>query len=257
MLLQGRPRCLSLIRGLVADKKGLEIGGPSAVFRNWYNLPIYDSIESLDNCDFSQSTTWANHTGSYNFSKHRPLGRTYFCEGADLQCVSENQYDFLLSSHNLEHLANPIKGLKEWQRVVKPGGHLIVVLPHHARTFDHRRTPTQVSHMIEDYERQTGEDDLTHVNEVFEAHRLNKQSGSDDDLYALLMNNFSHRMMHHHVFDESNSKGLLEAAGLKVLMVETQLPFHIYLVAELKRDLPPRAMVGGTEASTAKRGLVG
>jgi SAM-dependent methyltransferase len=235
VILHGRPRCLNLVRTLVEGKVGLEIGGPSAIFRNWYNLPIYDNIASLDNCDFSQSTTWAAHTDSYCFSKRKPLGKVYFCEGSDLRDISKNRYDFLLSSHNLEHLANPIKGLKEWQRVVKAGGHIVLVLPHYARTFDHRRVPTTASHMFEDYERQTGEDDLTHVEEIFEAHRLNEGHNSDEELHALLLNNFNHRMMHHHVFDEVNSRELLEALGMKILALETAPPFHVILVAQFPK----------------------
>jgi SAM-dependent methyltransferase len=159
MLAQGRPRCLGMVRSFVGDKKGIEIGGPSAVFRKRFNLPIYDYVSALDNCDFSQNTKWAFHTQAYCFSKHKPCGRTYFCEGADLKEIATSQYDFLLSSHNLEHFANPIKGLKEWQRVVKPGGHLVIVLPHYAKTlYDHPRTPTTLQHMMVDYERDTGED---------------------------------------------------------------------------------------------------
>jgi ubiquinone/menaquinone biosynthesis C-methylase UbiE len=235
LLLHGRPRCLPLIRSLVRGKIGIEIGGPSAIFRNWYNLPIYNDIELLDNCDFSPSTTWATHTKTYNFSKSKGPGQVYFCEGSDLHCVADNQYDFLLSSHNLEHFANPVKGLKEWQRVVKPDGHFVLVLPHYARTPDHRRVPTPVSHMLQDYERQTGEDDLTHVEEVFEAYILdevNERSGSEEKLRAVLMSNLSHRMTHHHAFDELNSRELLESVGLRVLSVETALPFHIILVAQ-------------------------
>jgi SAM-dependent methyltransferase len=233
VIAHGRPSCLGLVRSIVGEKRGIEIGGPSAIFRRRVNLPIYDNILSLDNVDFSQKTTWAAHTEEYRFSRRRECGRTYFCEGSDLVDVSTGKYDFVLSSHNLEHLANPIKGLKEWQRVVKPGGHMVIVLPHYARTFDHRRAPTTLEHMVDDYERDTGEDDLTHVEEVFQAHRLNDLSRPDAELRDLLLNNFSHRMMHHHVFDELNSRALIESAGFKVLSVQMQLPFHIYIVAQM------------------------
>jgi SAM-dependent methyltransferase len=235
VLAQGPPRCLKEVRALIRDKRGIEIGGPSAVFRNIYNLPVYDVVASLDNCDFSQNTKWAAHTAAYQFSKKKPSGKTYISEGSQLGGIPENEYDFLLSSHNLEHFANPIKGLKEWQRVVKPGGHLIVVLPHYARTFDRRRVPTTLQHMVQDFERDTGEDDLTHMEETLVAHRLNDPSRSDEELRTLLLSNFSHRMMHHHVFNETNSRELLEAVGFEVLAVETQRPFHIYLVARTPR----------------------
>lgn len=106
------------------------------------------------------------------------------------------------------------------------------MLPHYLRTFDHRRVPTTIRHMLEDYERNTDENDLTHVDEVYEASRLDKRERSDEETRSLLLNNFNHRMMHHHVFNEVNSKELLEAIGFKVLATETQLPVHIILVAQ-------------------------
>jgi SAM-dependent methyltransferase len=38
-------------------------------------------------------------------------------------------FDFLHSSHCLEHLRDPFEGLKNWVRVVKPGGYLILLVP--------------------------------------------------------------------------------------------------------------------------------
>src|SRR6185437_16861538 len=229
ILTQGRLRSYDLAAVLVQGKSGIEIGGPSNVFHDWFRpLPIYSRVGALDNCDFSQSTVWAEHRAVFNFKKGKAPGQVYFCEGSDLGAVRPSRYDFLLSSHNLEHFANPIKALKEWQRVVRPDGHFIIVLPHYAKTFDKRRKPTVVSHMLEDFANNTQEDDLSHVEEVFQAHRLNPGQMPDDDLRALLMDNFSHRMIHHHCFDETNSRELLEAAGMKVLALETAFPFHIF-----------------------------
>ena len=87
-------------------------------------------------------------------------------EGSHLGDIPNCKYDFVLSSHSLEHMANPIKALKEWQRVVKPGGHFLIVLPYHLWTFDRMRIPTAVEHMLEDYDRKMGEDDLTHIEEI-------------------------------------------------------------------------------------------
>ena len=95
----------------------------------------------------------------------------HFCDGSNLVGVENGSYDFVLSSHNLEHFANPVKALKEWQRVLRPGGSLILVLPHYAKTFDHRRKLTPVAHMIEDFERNTQEDDLSHLEEILSAPR--------------------------------------------------------------------------------------
>ena len=46
-----------------------------------------------------------------------------------LSGVRDNSVDFIVSSHCLEHLVDPLEGLRNWIRVLKPGGHLIVTIP--------------------------------------------------------------------------------------------------------------------------------
>jgi SAM-dependent methyltransferase len=43
--------------------------------------------------------------------------------------VPDASYDFVHSAHCLEHLQNPIIALKNWVRICKPGGHLVVTVP--------------------------------------------------------------------------------------------------------------------------------
>jgi hypothetical protein len=245
LLLQGRVKCFKLAVSLVAGKKGLEIGGPTDVFQGWRSptraygwvtpLPIYDQVGSLDNCNFSSNTVWSVHEEEYRFSPVKAPGKVIIADGSELRPVADHSYDFILSSHNLEHFANPVKALKEWQRVTRPGGALILVLPHHRMTFDHRRAPTSVNHMFEDYARGVGEDDATHLPEVLQFHDLDLDGGltthSLEELTARSTDNISNRCMHHHVFDEFNSVELLSQAGLTVLAVELALPFHIFILA--------------------------
>jgi ADP-heptose:LPS heptosyltransferase/predicted SAM-dependent methyltransferase len=42
----------------------------------------------------------------------------------------DEHFDFVFSSHLLEHLEDPKKALAEWWRVIKVGGYLILYLPH-------------------------------------------------------------------------------------------------------------------------------
>lgn len=46
-----------------------------------------------------------------------------------MSTVVDNQYDFVHSSHCLEHLNNPLDGIKNWVRICKPGGYLIITVP--------------------------------------------------------------------------------------------------------------------------------
>jgi len=43
--------------------------------------------------------------------------------------IGPNEFDFLHSSHCLEHLRDPLTALRRWCEVVKPGGYLVVLVP--------------------------------------------------------------------------------------------------------------------------------
>jgi SAM-dependent methyltransferase len=58
--------------------------------------------------------------------------KTWDWEDGDAQflaSVPDGKYDFVHSSHCLEHLIDPQEGLKSWFRIVRPGGYLIVTVP--------------------------------------------------------------------------------------------------------------------------------
>jgi SAM-dependent methyltransferase len=42
---------------------------------------------------------------------------------------ADESYDFVLSSHCLEHLHDPFVGILNWFRLLRPGGHLVVTIP--------------------------------------------------------------------------------------------------------------------------------
>lgn len=50
-------------------------------------------------------------------------------DGQKLANVDDESFDFLFSSHCLEHMRDPVEALSNWIRVVKPGGHLVVSVP--------------------------------------------------------------------------------------------------------------------------------
>lgn len=51
-------------------------------------------------------------------------GDAQFLEG-----VKDEEYDFVYSSHCLEHMVDPWVALWNWWRVLKPGGYLVVSVP--------------------------------------------------------------------------------------------------------------------------------
>ncbi|MCD4678166.1 MAG: class I SAM-dependent methyltransferase [Desulfobacula sp.] len=46
-----------------------------------------------------------------------------------MEGVKDNLYDFLHSSHCLEHMVDPKTAFENWIRIVKPGGHIVVTIP--------------------------------------------------------------------------------------------------------------------------------
>lgn len=50
-------------------------------------------------------------------------------DAQNLPGIAAHQFDFLHSSHCLEHLADPAKALARWCEVVRPAGHLVVLVP--------------------------------------------------------------------------------------------------------------------------------
>lgn len=44
--------------------------------------------------------------------------------------LPEGKWDYIFSSHCLEHLANPVSTLEHWRNRLKPGGTLFLYLPH-------------------------------------------------------------------------------------------------------------------------------
>lgn len=47
----------------------------------------------------------------------------------DLSRYVTKSYDFVFASHVLEHMEDPRHALEEWLSVVRPGGHLVVIVP--------------------------------------------------------------------------------------------------------------------------------
>ncbi|HEY2029542.1 MAG TPA: class I SAM-dependent methyltransferase [Myxococcales bacterium] len=80
----------------------------------------------------------------------------------------DSTLDYIACSHVLEHLPDPAGAIVEWNRALKPGGVLYMVVPDRRLTFDSPRQRTKVAHLIEDFERSTGPSDATHIDEFFD-----------------------------------------------------------------------------------------
>lgn len=222
---------------LLKDAAGIEIGGPSSIFSRKGLLPVYPIVDRLDNCNYSCTTVWGDITSegvTYQYDdKHAP-GYQYIAEQTDLSMISSGTYDFVLSSHTIEHTANPLRALHEWIRVLKETGVLVIIVPHKDGTFDHRRPVTLLEHLIDDFRNETAEDDLTHLPEILEFHDLARDPAAGD--YVAFeersKRNIENRCLHQHAFNTTLVVELLDHLGLQIHAIEPLRPSHIIAVAQ-------------------------
>lgn len=82
---------------------GIDIGcGPDSLSKHQQYFPLINSV-----------TPWDTPDGDAQY----------------LKSIKSESFDFLVSSHCLEHLVDPFVSLHNWVRVVKSGGYIIFTIP--------------------------------------------------------------------------------------------------------------------------------
>ena len=233
ILARGKINNYNLIKKYFAGKSGLEIGGPSGDFKDHGFIPLYKIIRTLDGCNFAAHTIWEGDIGQdlhYHYYKGKK-GIQFISDATHLNFSSSMAYDFVISSNCLEHVANPLEAIQEWVRVLKKDGLLLIIVPHKDYCFDHNRSVTAFSHLLDDYRNNVKEDDLTHVNEIISLHDLtmDKASGNAAQFRERSLNNFENRALHHHVFNNSLLKDIYSYFELEVLLAYEGKIGHIIL----------------------------
>jgi SAM-dependent methyltransferase len=147
----------------------------------------------------------------------------FFCDGA---------FDFVVSSHVLEHMPNPGLAVEEWLRVTRPGGVVFAVLPNRERTFDRPRATTPPQKMLAAWEARDPEAPLEQyrdycLNKELEAHETRRKT--EDEIRAL---HAAQESVHIYTWTPDSARGffaalaprlgarleLLEATGIDIFV---------------------------------------
>jgi hypothetical protein len=130
-------------------------------------------------------------------------------------------------------MANPLKALKNWSRITKPGGFIVLLLPRKEFIFDHKRPTTTFSHLMTDYTTDMQETDNTHLEEFVRCYDENMNLGnvhSRSDVVRLAVRHSESGVIHHHTWDDVLAAEAVTWAGFKVIEIGYYPPFHIVCV---------------------------
>lgn len=139
-------------------------------------------------------------------------------DGAKLESFADDGEDFVIASHLIEHLRDPIGGLLAWQRVLKPGGRLFLMVPDRDQTFDRERAITPNHHLLADYEGLVDARCWEHVKEwaLYVSCRTfgtAPEEQYEDVAHSLVAINYS---IHFHVWDLPAFRGFLSFVAAKI-----------------------------------------
>jgi SAM-dependent methyltransferase len=129
-----------LAHQLLDGKRGIEIG---ASIHNQFGLKTLN-VDYTDDITTAFKQEEMKIYGEY-------LKVDIVSPGDDLP-FKDNVWDFVINSHVIEHFYDPVQTIKEWLRVVKPGGLVYMIVPHKERTFDKDRPRTTLAEIIQNHD---------------------------------------------------------------------------------------------------------
>jgi SAM-dependent methyltransferase len=129
-----------------------------------------------------------------------------------LEMIASNFFDFVYSSHSLEHTPNPIWALVEQLRVIKTGGIIYAAIPNKNNTYDINRNSTPVEKLIQKYVDLVFEPTFDEALDVVVntvGHPLYELHKSNAKMYAQQILIEKEGIHHFFVFDELNTLSML------------------------------------------------
>ena len=226
------------LKTFIENRYGLEIGGPTSLFKLNGLLPLYPLVTGIDNCLYSSKTLW--WTSEDDTEKNAIFKDIIISEASNLFTISNEKYDFVISSHMIEHLSNPIKALLEMKRVVKKGGAIIIIAPHKDITFDNQRSITPLDHMVSDLKKDIEEGSIDHLdlNEIYRTYDFILDSGikNKDEFKERTLKNTEIRALHQHVFNTETILEIVDYAKIKIVFVNTNPIYGILVIGQRVED---------------------
>jgi|CXWL01.1.fsa_nt_gi SAM-dependent methyltransferase len=114
-----------------------------------HGVEIGASTQNSFDLKRAMNVDFADEPGDYWQNKACPPATVHIVASAENLPFKDNSLDYVLSSHVIEHMFDPVAALREWNRVVRPGGYIFTIAPHKDRTFDRHRDATSVQELMD------------------------------------------------------------------------------------------------------------
>ena len=150
----------------------------------------------------------------------------YLCDldREGLYLFDNNLFDFVIFNHVIEHVANPIKAVKEIFRIAKNEGLLVISAPDKDYTFDKQRALTPFEHILDDFENDADEASDEHYVDFLKAVHPEVFELSQEKIRERI-NFVKLRREHVHVWDSATFKNFLSRC-LDILEIKANLLYE-------------------------------
>jgi len=192
------------------DLKGIEIGASA---HNPFNLP------NCLNVDFTDNMTTIFKKAEIGYCGH--AAKVDIVAHAEKLPLEDKSIDYVLSSHVIEHIFDPIAALNEWKRVVRPGGYIFIIAPLKQFVPGEIRPITTLEELKE---RHTGKRPKSDANMLNSLDAANTDQLDEKYLHKDLATGIicDHETGHFTVFDLQLMVNICTFVGLKVIR---KMPF--------------------------------
>ena len=212
----------NILSNHVDRRRGIEIGGPTLTFED-----IYRRSYAVDLANFAAETMWGHFEDRTTFLYPRGgNGTVYITDGSTLNRIEDGKYDFVMGSHYLEHLLNPLKALGAMRRVLKEDGVVILILPRKEECFDHLRGYGRLEEIMYRYLHDVSESDMRHarVDVVTLQSDLARDppAGTWEQFRARCLRNVANRGIHQFVYNFELLERMGRLLGFEVLFLGTK-----------------------------------
>lgn len=143
-----------LLKYVDTTKKGIEIApyfNPTLAKRDGYDILTLDVFDTERLRDNARNDVMVPNDRLHEIEEVDLVGDASGIGDVVREAGLEGQLGYIISSHNFEHLPNPILFLQGCYDALAPGGMLSMVVPDYRACFDHFRMPTRLSDWLGAY----------------------------------------------------------------------------------------------------------